>query len=94
MQVTVGEAKTQLSRLIEAALRGEEVVIARGRTPVVRLTPLPRQGFRLGSMAHLLPSGTPDFLEPMPEDELALWEGAGDGGEGGGWPADGGDARP
>lgn len=35
--VTIHEAKTHLSRLIQEALDGEEVVIARGRTPVVRL---------------------------------------------------------
>jgi antitoxin (DNA-binding transcriptional repressor) of toxin-antitoxin stability system len=77
MLFSVHEAKTQLSRLIEAALAGEEVVIARGKTPVVRLVPLPRSGFRFGSLAHLLPSGAPDFLEPMDEEELALWEGRG-----------------
>lgn len=75
MIIPVHEAKTQLSRLIEAALAGEEVVIARGRIPVVRLVPLPRSGLRLGSMAHLLPSGAPDFCEPLDEEELALWEG-------------------
>jgi prevent-host-death family protein len=35
--VNVHEAKTHLSRLIEEALAGEEVVIARGNEPVVRL---------------------------------------------------------
>jgi prevent-host-death family protein len=37
--VTVHEAKTNLSKLIEQACRGEEVIIARGATPVVRLVP-------------------------------------------------------
>jgi antitoxin (DNA-binding transcriptional repressor) of toxin-antitoxin stability system len=35
--VNVHEAKTHLSRLIEEALAGEEIVIARGNQPVVRL---------------------------------------------------------
>jgi antitoxin (DNA-binding transcriptional repressor) of toxin-antitoxin stability system len=35
--VNIHEAKTHLSRLIEDALRGEDVVIARGNQPVVRL---------------------------------------------------------
>lgn len=35
--VNVHEAKTQLSRLIEQALRGEEVVIARNGVPTVKL---------------------------------------------------------
>ena len=35
--VTIHKAKTELSRLIEKACRGEEIVIARGKKPVVRL---------------------------------------------------------
>ena len=38
MQVTIHDAKTQLSRLIAAAERGEEVIIARRDKPVVRLS--------------------------------------------------------
>ncbi len=41
MQFTVHEAKTNLSKLIRLALAGEEVIIARGDVPVVKLTPLP-----------------------------------------------------
>ena len=79
MQVTVHEAKTQLSRLIEAALAGEEVVIARGSKPVVRLVPLSRSGVRFGLLKDRVPpSSAPDFLEPMDEAELVLWEGYGD----------------
>jgi prevent-host-death family protein len=37
MQVNMLEAKTQLSKLVEAALRGEDVIIANRGTPVVRL---------------------------------------------------------
>jgi prevent-host-death family protein len=36
----VHEAKTQLSKLIDAALRGEEVIIAKAGKPAVRLVPL------------------------------------------------------
>jgi antitoxin (DNA-binding transcriptional repressor) of toxin-antitoxin stability system len=38
--VTIRKAKTDLSRLIQRACRGEEIVIARGKTPVVRLVAL------------------------------------------------------
>ena len=38
--VTVHEAKANLSKLIERARRGEEVIIARGATPVFRLVPV------------------------------------------------------
>lgn len=37
MQVNMLEAKTQLSKLVEAALRGEDVVIANRGKPVVKL---------------------------------------------------------
>jgi antitoxin (DNA-binding transcriptional repressor) of toxin-antitoxin stability system len=85
MIIPVHEAKTQLSRLIEAALAGEEVVIARGRTPVVRLVPLPRSGVVFGVLRDRVPAGSaPDFLEPMDEEDLALWEARGNGEEGGG----------
>ena len=38
--VNMHEAKTRLSQLVEAALRGEEVLIARAGKPVVRIEPL------------------------------------------------------
>ena len=74
-KVTIHVAKTQLSRLIEAALAGEEIVIAKGEKPVVRLVPIPQGAFRFG----VLPLGAlglgPDFFAPLDEDELAAWEG-------------------
>jgi prevent-host-death family protein len=74
MQVNIHEAKTQLSRLIEAALRGEEVVIARGNKPVVRLEPVRSGGVTLGLLKGKV--GTPpDFFAPMDEEDLRLWEG-------------------
>lgn len=39
-QVGMHEAKTKLSQLVERAEAGEEIVIARRGTPVVRLTPV------------------------------------------------------
>lgn len=40
VEVNIHEAKTQLSRLIEAVLRGEEVVISKRNRPVARLVPI------------------------------------------------------
>jgi prevent-host-death family protein len=40
MDVNIYEAKTHLSRLIEQALKGEEITIARNGKPLVRLTPI------------------------------------------------------
>ncbi len=76
--VTVHAAKTNLSKLIEQALRGEEVMIARGDKPVVRLVPVdaPRPKRRFGAFAGQFQ--VPDsFFEPLPEEELKLWEGEG-----------------
>ena len=73
--VTIHVAKTQLSRLIEAALAGEEVVIAKGDKPVVRLVAIPQGQFKLGVLKRDALGPGPDFFSPMDEDELAEWEG-------------------
>lgn len=64
----------ELSKLIEAALAGEEVVIRRGDEPVVRLEPIRRGGFRIGGVEGEALGDGPDLFEPMDEDELRLWE--------------------
>ena len=73
MQYNVHAAKTQLSKLIEAALAGEEVIIAKGSKPAVRLVPVPQSGFRLGMLTGQL-GALPDF-DALPDDQLAAWEG-------------------
>ena len=45
MQINMLEAKNQLSRLVKAALQGEEVIIARNGKPLVRLAPLESRRF-------------------------------------------------
>jgi prevent-host-death family protein len=79
--VTIHEAKTQLSKLIARAEAGEEIVIARGKDPVVRLAPVKpaRVKREPGLMKGIWPE-LPDafFFDPLPEDELRLWEGADD----------------
>ena len=76
MQVTIHNAKTNLSKLIEAAKAGEDVVIAKGKTPVGRIVALPQKKFTIGLLKGKVAGGGPDFFEPMDEDELAAWEGA------------------
>jgi prevent-host-death family protein len=73
-QFTIHAAKTNLSKLIEAALAGEEVVIARGSKPVVRLVPVTRGAFQIGLLSGQL-GAAPDFREPMDAPDLDLWEG-------------------
>ena len=73
--VTIHKAKTNLSKLIEKAAEGEEVIIARGSKPVARLVPVGEvKGKRQpGSMKGKLQVG-PEFFEPLPESEQAGWE--------------------
>lgn len=72
--VTIHRAKTNLSRLIQKAARGEEIIIARGPKPVARLVPIKdAKGKRKpGSWKGKIHVG-PEFFEPLPESELALW---------------------
>lgn len=70
--VNVQEAKTSLSSLIARAEAGEDIVIARAGTPVLRLVPLDTPPPRMfGGMDFEVPD---DFDAPLDEDELALWE--------------------
>jgi prevent-host-death family protein len=74
-QVTVHEAKTHLSRLLDRVEGGEEVIIARGRKPVARLVPVQRRaggGRRFGSLRGQVRTGR-KFFEPLPDDELVRW---------------------
>jgi antitoxin (DNA-binding transcriptional repressor) of toxin-antitoxin stability system len=85
MIVKMHQAKTQLSKLIAAALAGEEVFIARGDTPVVKLSPIEpapqkkRQFGRYKGMFELPDS----FFDPLPDEDLTLWEGRDDPEDGG-----------
>jgi prevent-host-death family protein len=67
--VNMHEAKTGLSRLVERARRGEEILIARDGEPVVRLVAIKRlRGQRpVGAYAGQIEIG-PDFDAPMPDE--------------------------
>jgi antitoxin (DNA-binding transcriptional repressor) of toxin-antitoxin stability system len=80
MIVTVHQAKTQLSKLIAQALEGEEIVIARGKEPAVRLTPVnaPAKKRRVFGALKGKIAFSDAFFDPLPDDELALWNGEGD----------------
>jgi prevent-host-death family protein len=73
--VTIHTAKTHLSKLIERAVAGEDVIIARGNKPVARLVPLedkePKRQF--GAMRGKVWVG-PEFFEPLPEEALDAWD--------------------
>jgi prevent-host-death family protein len=67
MEVTVHEAKTQLSRLLKLAEDGETVTIIRRGVPVARLTPVPPAAARRLGWDH---GDVPDSaLRPMSDEE-------------------------
>lgn len=74
-QFNIHEAKTNLSKIIEQACEGEEIVIARAGKPVVRLVPVepPPNRRQFGALRG---KATVDqrFFEPLPDDELRSWE--------------------
>lgn len=74
------QAKTKLSRLVDRAAAGEEIVIAKAGKPMVKLVPFPR------AQTPRKPGGwegkvriSEDFDAPLPAELLATFEG--DGGE-------------
>ncbi len=74
-QINVAEAKAKLSELLDRALAGEEIVIARAGKPLARLVPVnnmaPR---RKGAWRHWkIPDDV--FLEPMDPEDLDAAEG-------------------
>ena len=74
MQMNIHAAKTNLSKLIQAAERGEAVIIPRGNKPAVRLVPVAEKPMiRFGVIPELGGTEPPDFLEPTSEEELQLW---------------------
>lgn len=73
--VSVHEAKTHLSRLIERVLAGEEIVVTRNKEAVIRLVPaaapkkVPLLGALKGRVAFDLDDG---FFDPLPDEDIGL----------------------
>jgi len=91
MEATMHQAKSQLSRLVKLANEGEEVILTRGRKrmPAAKLVPFEPIGevtafpaFKNGKRPIGLYKGQfeigPEFFEPLPDEEIALWEGRND----------------
>jgi prevent-host-death family protein len=66
-QVNIHEAKTQLSKLIQEALDGEEVIIARNSQPLVRLEVLQsaKKQRRIGGLKGVVVKVSEDFDAPL-----------------------------
>jgi prevent-host-death family protein len=71
---TIHEAKTNLSKLIQKAREGEEVIIAKGKEPVAKIVPI------AAAQTKRVPGGfegkvwaSDDAFEPLTEAELSDW---------------------
>jgi antitoxin (DNA-binding transcriptional repressor) of toxin-antitoxin stability system len=73
--VTIHAAKTTLSSLLARVEAGEEIVLARGKVPIAKIVPYtpvaPKR--RFGALRGIVSVG-PEFFEPLPDDELAVWD--------------------
>jgi len=74
--VNIYEAKTQLSKLVDLAAKGEDTVIARNGKPIARLTTLKPEKRPL-VLGLLEGKGwiADDFDAPLPDEILAGFEG-------------------
>ncbi|TAK78040.1 MAG: type II toxin-antitoxin system Phd/YefM family antitoxin [Gammaproteobacteria bacterium] len=71
MLVNIHDAKTHFSKFINQALKGDEIIIARGGKPLVRLVPYTeetaiRRGGQFRGLIHI----SDDFNAPLPEEIL------------------------
>jgi len=76
MLVNIHDAKTHFSKFINQALKGDEVIIARGGKPLIRLVPYTeetqiRHGGQLKGLIHI----SDDFDAPLPEEILKYFHG-------------------
>lgn len=72
--VSVHVAKTQLSKLLVRVEAGEVITITRGKTPVAKLVrAIPKGKREFGAMRGKFAIG-PEFFDPLPDDELDLWD--------------------
>lgn len=81
IKASIFEAKTNLSELLKQAQKGEVVIITSGRdkTPVARLEAItPAKKKRLGALETPGFVLSEQFFEPLPEEELRLWNGGGE----------------
>jgi prevent-host-death family protein len=76
--VNIHEAKTNLSKLVDEAAKGEPFVIAKAGKPLVKVvaldSPSSSQVRRLGFLAHEI--SVPDDFDRMGQDEIARLFGA------------------
>jgi prevent-host-death family protein len=76
--VNIYEVKAKLSEYIDAATKGERVMICRHNQPVAELRPVEPARAEPRDLGPMYPGATftpPAFFEPLGDDEIAAWEG-------------------
>jgi len=78
--VNIYEAKTKLSKLVDLAAAGQEIIIARNGKPVARLTTIEQPKKKPIVYGLLEGKGwiADDFDDPLPEEIQKYFEGRGD----------------
>lgn len=71
--VNVHEAKSNLSKLLDLAHAGQEIILAKAGKPYARLVPLAAEPVRR-MPGRLQGHVGEEFFEPLPPEELAVWE--------------------
>ena len=76
MAVNIYDAKTQLSKLVDQAAAGKDVVIARGGKPVARITRLdvPKRKVKFGVLKGKIKVAA-DFDAALPDELVRQFEG-------------------
>ncbi|MFM0667253.1 type II toxin-antitoxin system Phd/YefM family antitoxin [Paraburkholderia sediminicola] len=74
LTVNIHEAKTNFSRLVDAAAGGEEILIAKAGRPTARLVSIAKPTRRFGALKGAVRIAD-DFDAPLPDDVIAAFEG-------------------
>jgi prevent-host-death family protein len=75
-KLNVHEAKTHLSRYLDRVEAGETLILCRHNKPIAEVRPIkpkPKKKRAFGIYEGF--DISPEFFDPLPEDELRLWEG-------------------
>jgi prevent-host-death family protein len=78
LMINIADAKARLSEYVDAALRGEQVLICKRNKPVAELRAVEPAAVGPRDLAPMFPGKTfmtDAFFEPMPEEELRDWYG-------------------
>ena len=82
IKVNIAEAKASFSRIVNAALQGERVILCRHNVEIAEIRPLPQRSAKLRPVGIDRGMKIPErFFEPLPAAILDAFEGRGDHGE-------------